>query len=148
MQLSASDFADKMNEVMPVIMKEFTRRQSNDLLKGKVTLPQMVILEFLERQGAIKMTDIARFMQVSTAAATGIVDRLVKSGYVIRTFQEDDRRIVRIQINSRGLELVKRVTLDRHKMLTSIFGKISDKDRFDYLRILTKIKDNLTKEVV
>ena len=148
MKLSVSDFADRINEVMPVILREFSRKQSSELLKGKVTLTQILILEFLERQGIIKMTDIARFMKVSTAATTGIVERLVKSGYVVRTFQEGDRRIVRIKINSRGLELVRRVALERHKMLISIFGKVSDQDRFDYLRILMKIKDNLTKGVV
>jgi len=148
MKLSVSDFADRINEIMPVMMKEFSRRQASELLKGKVTLTQILILEFLERQGSTKMTDIARFMKVSTAAATGIVERLVKSGYVIRTFQEGDRRIVRIKINPRGLELVKRVALDRHKMLISIFGKVSDQDRSDYLRVLTKIKNNLIKEVV
>jgi len=148
MKLSVSDFADRINEIMPVMMKEFSRRQASELLRGKVTLTQILILEFLERQGSTKMTDIARFMKVSTAAATGIVERLVKSGYVIRTFQEGDRRIVRIKINPRGLELVKRVALDRHKMLISIFGKVSDQDRSDYLRVLTKIKNNLIKEVV
>jgi DNA-binding MarR family transcriptional regulator len=148
MRLSAADFADKISEVMPSIMREFSRRQASELMKGKVTLTQMLILEFLERKGAVKMTDIARFMQVSTAAATGIVERLVKAGYVIRTFQENDRRIIRIKINSRGLDLVRRVAMERHKVLSSIFSSVSDKDRIDYLRILTKINDNLIKEAV
>ena len=146
MKLSTHDFADQMNEVMPVILKRFVRMQAEELNKGQVTPPQILILEFLARKGPSKMTDIARFMGTSTPASTGIVDRLVKSGYVIRSFDENDRRIVKIKINPKGLDLVKKLSFNRRNMLINIFGRISKQDRFDYLRILKKIRDNLIKE--
>ncbi|MCX5700398.1 MAG: MarR family transcriptional regulator [Candidatus Omnitrophica bacterium] len=146
MKLSAHDFADQMNEVMPVILKRFVRMQAEELNKGQITPPQILILEFLNRKGPSKMTDIARFMGTSTAASTGIVNRLVKSGYVIRSFDENDRRIVKIKINPKGLDLAKKISFNRRNMLINIFGRISEQDRFDYLRILKKIKDNLIEE--
>ena len=146
MKLSAHDFADQMNEVMPVILKRFVRMQAEELNKGQITPPQILILEFLNRKGPSKMTDIARFMGTSTAASTGIVDRLVKSGYVIRSFDEKDRRIVKIKIVAKGLDLAKKISFNRRNMLINIFGRISEQDRFDYLRILKKIRDNLIKE--
>jgi hypothetical protein len=36
-------FADSLNTIMPVIMREFARRQANELYKGKFTLPQFYI---------------------------------------------------------------------------------------------------------
>lgn len=146
MRLSTQEFADEMNEVMPVILKRFIRMQAKELNKGQITPPQILILEFLHSKGSSKMTDIARFMGTSTAAATGIVDRLVRSDYVMRSFEENDRRIVKIKISAKGLELAKKISLNRRKMLINIFGRISEQDRFDYLRILKKIKDNLVKE--
>lgn len=146
MNLSAHDFADQMNEVMPVILKRFVRMQAEELNKGQITPPQILILEFLNRKGPSKMTDIARFMGTSTAASTGIVNRLVKSGYVIRSFDEKDRRIVKIKIVAKGLDLAKKISFNRRNMLINIFGRISEQDRFDYLRILKKIRDNLIKE--
>ena len=44
--LSLPEFADKINAVMPVIIKEFASRQKNELYKGKITLPQFLLLEF------------------------------------------------------------------------------------------------------
>lgn len=143
-KLTLSDFADKMSEIMPVISKEFVRKQTSGLYK-EITLPQVFIMDFLNRQGPSKMTDIAKFMEVSTAAITGIVDRLVKSGYVLRVFDADDRRIIKIKITPKGLSLIKKCNQDRHKMIIDIFGRISETDRQDYLRILTQIKDILTK---
>src|SRR3989338_4668847 len=134
MAISLSGFADKLNEVMPVIIKEFSRYQANELYKGKITLPQFLIMDFLNKKGEARMTDLAHFMGVSTAAVTGIVDRLVKYGYVLRGFEPEDRLVIKIN-------------LQRREMLINVFGKISDVDRQEYLRILMEIKDVLMKKM-
>jgi len=142
--LSLSDFARKMNEVMPVIMREFGRRLVNELYKGKITLPQFLLLEFLQREGESKMTALAHFMNVTTAAMTGIVERLVRDGYVVRAYQAQDRRIIKIELTFQGIDLVKRINQQRCQMVIRIFGKISEADRREYLRILMQIKDILS----
>ncbi|MFA5286705.1 MAG: MarR family transcriptional regulator [Candidatus Omnitrophota bacterium] len=144
--LSLPDFADKLNEIMPVLMREFARVQPAEIYKGKVTLPQILILQHLDSRESIKMTDIANFMKVSTAATTGIVDRLVKSGYVFRVSDQKDRRIIKVKITSKGLILMKKLVYERRKLAINIFSKISEKDRQDYLRILTRIKNILSGE--
>lgn len=145
-EFSLLDFADKMNDILPVIIKEFARRQVNELYKGKITLPQFLILEFLSRRLESNMTDLARFMNVSTAAMTGIVDRLVKYGYVVRAYDQKDRRIIKVKMTARGKKLVKKINHQRRQMVIKIFGRISEADRQDYLRILMQIRDILVKE--
>lgn len=145
-ELSLSEFADRLNQVMPLIIKEFTRRQANELYQGKITLPQFLILNFLSSQDESKMKDLAHFMGVSTAAMTGVVDRLVKYGYVTRVFDPKDRRIIKIRLLAKGLELVRKINQQRRQMLIKIFGKISQSEREDYLRILMRIHDILTEE--
>lgn len=143
-QLSLSEFARKMNEVMPVIMREFGRRLVSALYKGKITLPQFLLLEFLHREGESKMTALAHFMNVTTAAMTGIVERLVRAGYVIRTYEAEDRRIIKVKLTAPGMDLVKKINQQRCQMVIKIFGKISEADRREYLRILMQIKDILS----
>lgn len=142
-EVSLSEFADKMNELMPTVIKEFARRQANELYKGKITLPQFLVLAFLVREGESKMTLLARFMGVSTAAMTGIVDRLVRDNYALRQSQAGDRRIIKIKLTSRGAQLVSKINAQRKQMILNIFGKISERDRQDYLRILMRVKDVL-----
>ena len=144
--IAIADFAQKMNQIMPEIMKGFLRRQNNDVCKGKITLPQLLILELLSRRGASKMTDLANYMKVSTAASTGIVQRLVLLGYVQREYDPSDRRIVRIKLSIRGTELLKKISQQRTQSVTKIFGQISENDRGEYLRILMQVKDILDKE--
>jgi len=145
-RLSLLEFTDKMNEIMPIVIREFARRQINELYKGKITLPQFLILELLQREDESKMKDLAGFMKVSTAAMTGIVERLVKYGYVLRTYDAQDRRIIRIKITSKGTDLVKKINQQRRRMIINIFGKISEGERQDYLKILMRVRDILTQE--
>lgn len=144
--LSIVEFADRISQIMPLIMKEFARRQLKGLYKDKVTLPQFLILEFLHKEGQSRMSFLAHFMNVTTAAMTGIVDRLVRDGYVKRVYDPKDRRIVEIELTGRGSELVRKIHQERRKMIMRIFVKISEADRRDYLRILMQIKEILSQE--
>jgi len=146
MSLSLGEFADKLNRIMPVIMKEFARRNANELSKGRITLPQLFTLGFLNEKGESRMTDLARFMKVTTAAMTGVVDRLVREAYILRVYSPKDRRIIKVKLTPKGEGLIKKINQQKRSMIINIFGKISDSERQDYLRILTRIHDILTKE--
>ena len=146
MLLPLSEFADKLNRIMPVIMIEFLRRNANELSRGKITPSQLLTLSFLNEKGESRMTDLAGFMKVSTAAMTGVVDRLVRDAYALRVFDPQDRRIIKVRLTPKGAELIKRINRQKRNMIVNIFGKISDSERQDYLRILTRLQDVLTKE--
>ena len=144
MKMPIKEFADRINDIMPVMIKEFAKRQVNELSKGKITLPQVLILGFLEKSGEAKMTDLAHFMSVSTAAMTGMIDRIVKYGYASRGSEPKDRRVVNIKITAKGSDIIKKINSQRRQMIIDIFGRVSEIDRADYLRVLSKIEDALS----
>ncbi len=146
MKVSLHEFADRINDIIPIMIREFARYQENELSKGKITLPQFLILSFLEKSGESKMSGLANFMAVSTAAMTGTADRLVRYGYVTRELDPKDRRVIKINITLKGIELIKKINSQRRQMIIDIFGKISERDRSDYLRVLTKIKEILSRQ--
>ena len=39
--LTLSDFAERIEDVIPTVMKGFAKMQTNELFKGKITLPQL-----------------------------------------------------------------------------------------------------------
>jgi DNA-binding MarR family transcriptional regulator len=146
MKASIHEFADRISDIMPVIIKEFAKRQVNELSKGRISLPQFLILGFLEKNGEAQMNALARFMVVTTSAMTGTVDRLVKCGYVAREADIKDRRVIKIKITSKGSDIIKKINDQRRQMIVEVFGKVSESDRRDYLRVLTKIEEILTRQ--
>lgn len=140
------DFADELNQIVPVIHREMIRRQIDEIHKGKITFQQILILEFLERSGQLKMSEIAGFMDVSTAAVTGIVERLVRERYVERVYDKKDRRVIRIQLTLKGGQIVTKASEQRRNMMIKLFQKVSVADRASYLRIIKQIRDTLLKQ--
>jgi DNA-binding MarR family transcriptional regulator len=89
--------------------REFLLNLSKDLSRGNVSFAQFYLMSYLSTSRELTMTDIARKMGHSTAAATGLVDRLEKLGYVERMHAADDRRKVLVRITPKGLELVSKL---------------------------------------
>lgn len=89
--------------------REFLLNLSKDLSRGNVSFAQFYLLSYLSTSRELTMTDIARKMGHSTAAATGLVDRLEKLGYVERMHAADDRRKVMVRITAKGLDLVAKL---------------------------------------
>jgi DNA-binding MarR family transcriptional regulator len=141
--ISPAEFADRLSLILPVMMKEFSKQQSEEIYQGKITLPQFFVMDFLMKNESVKMSDLAIFMDVSMATMTGIVDRLVRHRYVGRISDAEDRRIIRIRMTRDGTALMNRVYQRRREMIIEVFGQISASDRDDYLRILSKIRDIL-----
>ena len=83
------------------------------------------------------MTDIARKMGHSTAAATGLVDRLEKLGYMERTHAVDDRRKVLVRITSRGVDLVARL---RDELQNQIADAMNEADASDVASFMTSYR--------
>jgi DNA-binding MarR family transcriptional regulator len=92
------------------------------------------------------MSGLAHFLNISTPAATGIVDRLVKYGYIARVFDPEDRRIIKIRLTPKGSSLVNKINQQKRQSTIDIFSRISEKERNDYLKILMRIRDIITQE--
>jgi DNA-binding MarR family transcriptional regulator len=144
--LTLSEFADKIEEVVPTVMRGFAKMQTNELFKGKITLPQFFVMNHLDKHGESKMNELAKVMDVTTAAATGIVDRLVRYGYIVRSYDIKDRRVINISLTQKGSDLVKRIGRQRKEVTLDIFGKISKEERESYLSIMLHIRNILTEE--
>jgi DNA-binding MarR family transcriptional regulator len=67
-----------------------------------VTMPQMKVLMLLGLHGSAPVSQLAQQMSVSPPNVTGILDRLEQHGWVRRTSDLRDRRVVRVVLTSDG----------------------------------------------
>jgi DNA-binding MarR family transcriptional regulator len=141
-----SEFSERVNEMMPVITREFLRHQTSEFFRVRLTMPQFIVLDILHRRDESKMTDLANFMHVTTAAVTGVVDKLVKSGYVKRANDPKDRRIIRVSLTAKGDSVIEKILDHRKKIMMRIFSMISEDEREAYIRILEHIKNQLVNK--
>ncbi len=142
-KMTLEEFADRAGEYMQAISREYFHHHNDDIHKVKITLPQMVVLETLRRHGELNMTDLAGALKVTTAAMTGLSDRLVRDGYAKRVNDPDDRRVVKIKLTAKGINMADHMAEQKKKTVMKIFGMISQEERQKYLEILEHIKEHL-----
>src|SRR5882757_9640406 len=92
--------AERLADIFTVLQRCFVLNLSKKLSRGNVSFPQYCLLGFLAQQEHLSMSEIAQRMRHTTAAATGLVDRLENLGHVRRTHGRDDRRKILVQITA------------------------------------------------
>ncbi len=85
------------------------------------------------------MSQIAARMRHTTAAATGLVDRLQKIGYVERSHSLDDRRKVLVTITARGVSLVARIKDEMIQNLNHTMRYLTASEQRAWLQVYRKI---------
>ncbi len=142
---SIQEFAGEMSVMMPRLHREFIRRQARVLTITEISFTQIAILHFLKEQGKCNMTEIAKMFSITTSAATGIVDRMVRSGLLKRMLSRRDRRVINVRLTPKGKKAISTFLKQREKVMVNIFRKISSKEREAYLNTIKKIYNILTK---
>ena len=108
-ETKSSADAGRLADFIMYTQRSFLLDLSRELNKGNISYAQFFLLGYLAKEDFLTMTDISKKMGHSTAAATGLVDRLEKLGYVQRLHAADDRRKVMVQITRKGIDLVTRL---------------------------------------
>jgi DNA-binding MarR family transcriptional regulator len=112
---------------------------SKELARGKVSFPQYFLLGFLAMEKHLTMSAIAAKMGHTTAAATGLVDRLEKLEYVRRMHASEDRRKIEVQITPSGLCLVAQIREDMVNGLGRMMRLLSSDEQRAWVQVYEKI---------
>jgi DNA-binding MarR family transcriptional regulator len=132
--------AEEMTEILMKLQRRFLLNLSEELNRGSVSFPQFFLLDSLARQEVITMSGVASKMGHTTAAATGLVDRLEKLGYVSRSHDESDRRKVMVRITEQGSNLVTAIRQDMaEKIWTILRDHLTAEEGIAWLQIYRKI---------
>jgi DNA-binding MarR family transcriptional regulator len=89
-------------EMLPMIPRE-------EWLRLDLTMPQLKVVLMLFLNGPARMGALASGLGVSLATATGVIDRLVERGIVLREGDPQDRRVVVCRLSQKGQRLMGRL---------------------------------------
>ncbi len=135
---------DSLAEIIMVMQRRFLASLMGELARGKVSFPQFFLLGHLCSQGPSGMSCIAALMDHSMPAATGLVQRLEKLGYIKRSSDKEDRRKVRVQTTQKGSRLVEGVRKEMAVNLEKVMELLEPAEQRAWLDIYKKIHDYCT----
>ncbi|MBX9592388.1 MAG: MarR family transcriptional regulator [Hyphomonadaceae bacterium] len=88
------------------------------------TLPRFDVMAALARQKTgMTMTEVSRFLMVSNGNVTGIIDRLVQEGMVVRIANAQDRRATVVRATPKGLRHFARMAQAHEAWVNEILAR-------------------------
>lgn len=129
----------RLADIILALQRCFIMRLSETLAHGQVSFVQFFLLSHIGAHDPLSMTEIADKMGSSTAAATGLIDRLERLDYVQRMTAPTDRRKVLVRIQPKGAELVSSIRQDMIENLSKVMAGLTPHERAMWLQIYEKI---------
>jgi len=107
------------------------------------TLPRFDVMAALYRapQGML-MSDLSRFLLVSNGNVTGIVDRLVSDGHVIRSTREGDRRATVVRLTPAGEAVFRQIAGAHETWIGEVLGGVSEDEARHLAGLLKSFRSN------
>lgn len=141
--VSRKDLSLAIAQLMPRIIQGV---QLEFLVKRTLTQTQFLLLVAIHSRGACPMSTLAQNMHVSMPTISGIVDRLVKRGYVTRLANVEDRRQVVIELSSKGRMMITQFQGAMSQRWEEVLKALEQNDIEDFFRLVAKLTAHLKGE--
>lgn len=145
-ELTLEEFGDRMIRLLPRLKIEMGCYENSILTRSDITTTQLLVLECLSACGPCKMHNLVDALKVKFSGVTAIIDRLVKTGFVVREHGKEDRRTVLVALSPKAKKVLEEVYRQRRKAFMQVFSRVSARERADYLTILEKLVDSFSHQ--
>lgn len=105
----------------------------------EVSAAQLRTLIHLAQYGPQTMGELAEGMQITMASATGLVKPLVALGYVTRTRDANDQRVVRVGLSDRARQMADGILAERRREVEDALAGVDDRACRMFLEVLERL---------
>ncbi|MGD1052328.1 MAG: MarR family transcriptional regulator [Candidatus Dormibacteria bacterium] len=114
----------------------------------EVTAAQLEALMLLHQAGtAVSMHQLAEAQAITPSSATQLVDRLVRLGLVERLREDEDRRLVRVQLSEAARQRFEEMMRLHLRSLAAVTERLSDGDLRTLVDLLARLAQPATVEI-
>lgn len=119
-----------------------TRAYRDPLVKLGLTYPQYLVMVVLWEQGARTVGGLAGVLQLDPSTLTPLLKRLEVAGWITRTRDNSDERVVRIDLTDAGRQLRRPVAAIQKSVASRT--RLSDAEFVDLRHRLHALADTVT----
>ena len=116
-----------------------------------LSMPQFSILMQLHHRGNCGLGDISERFDITNAAASQLVDKLVQSGLIQREEDPADRRAKLLNLTDKGNKLIQKGIERRYRWVDHLAGKLTAEERAkvdEAITILTEAANEMEAESI
>lgn len=124
------------------MVRRFVKERDKITIEG-VTLPGLLILHKLVKEGEQRLGDLAEDLDLTSGAITAVCDKLEELGFAVRIRRKEDRRMVVLDITDKGREMFHRNRCIGHRCITALFGGFNEQELADQIGYYKRIIESL-----
>lgn len=106
---------------------------------------QSYIVFLLEKSGPKKMSELADKLRLTPGAVTIASDKLIEQGYIERYRDNNDRRVIYLQITDKGKEILNELRDKGREAMKAVFSNLSDTDLQQLIKTFEQAASNLNE---
>ena len=133
-------YVSRMDDVLPVLVKNFQVPKLPKLHGIKITLRQYLALTTITRKGKCMVGELSKLLGVSVNTVSELVGRLVKKHFVKKERDEKDRRRVHVRLTELGKRIIRKVDHCKKRHISGILRNLTEDD----CRVLIQIMEKMT----
>ncbi len=115
-----------------------------------LSMPQFSLMTQMYHRGACGMSGISERFEITPAAASQMVDKLVQSGYIVREEDPTDRRAKTLNLTPKGRQLIDAGNEERYRWVEDLAGKLTPKNApgsCEALELMTRAMQELERNL-
>lgn len=147
--VSSPQLIQIIRQFMDIAMHHSMRERSHFAKAIGLSMPQFGILMQLHYRGNCGVSDISNRFDITSAAASQLVDKLVQSSLIQREEDPSDRRAKLLNLTDKGKELIQQGIEERYRWVDQLAEKLTVEERAkvaEALNILTQAAKELEAE--
>ena len=103
------------------------------------------ILYILDRKGSLHLHDITELSLKDKSTITAVISRLEKNGYVTRTRDATDKRLVNIRVTGKAKKIKPALAKISEKMNSQLFEGLSSEEKATLFILMARVRHNAGK---
>ena len=124
-----TQFSQTLREWMDSFTHRSMRDWSHYIKANGFSMPQFFLLMHLRHREHCGISDLSEHMEISNAAASQLVDKLVQAGLLVRVEDPIDRRAKQVSLSPAGEELVTNGIAERSRWVDALTEKLNSEER-------------------
>ena len=149
--MKSPQFSQAIRSWMDVFMHRSMRGWGLFAKSTGLSMPQFSVMMQLHYKGACGMSEVSERFEITAAAASQLVDKLVQSGFIKRDEDPHDRRAKVLNITDKGRELIQRGIEERYRWVDKLAEKLTEAEQAKVtqaLNIMTQAAKELEAEPI
>ncbi len=139
-------FSQALRQWMDVFMHRSMSGWMQYVKSSGLSMPQFSILMRLHYRGGCGISNLSEHMDISAAAASQLVEKLVQAGLLERSEDPHDRRAKQVALSSKGEELIEQGIQERYRWVDGLAETLNPEEKIkitEALEIMTQVAQTM-----